>query len=209
MAYSLLDSQLVPVMPLSGYQFANGLDALTSENAILIADEDFLRARGGVSKALIDFSSKLPVVADYQHLWIGREHGVYAANGVRVKDNAVYLTDIGRLKRVPLDANGSPQQAQTLYRDRNVTVLDDFDIWCNGFLVADFIKGRLVYVPEDGSAAIVSVAGLASPSAVLAQPTSYFGNDLLVTESTGLKPGTGNKLVRLSGAQLNIEECTQ
>ncbi|HVK99216.1 MAG TPA: hypothetical protein VM553_05355, partial [Dongiaceae bacterium] len=144
---SLPDGCVVPITDLSGYQFPNGLDALVTEDAILLADEEFLRGRGGISKVKIDFSAGIPVLADYQHHWLNADHGVYAANAVRVVDGNIYLTDVGFFKRVKLNVDGSPSRAKILFRSE--TFLDDFDVTCNGFLIADFVRGRLVYVPKE------------------------------------------------------------
>ncbi|RLT94156.1 MAG: hypothetical protein D9N14_17090 [Ketobacter sp.] len=207
-AYSLEDGRLIDVMALSGFQFPNGLDALPEQNAILIADEDFFVAQGGVSKAVFDFSAGEPVLSDYVQHWIGPQQQVYAANGVRVWEGDIYLTDIGFFKRVPLQVDGTPGAAQILYR--NLTVLDDFDRYCDGFLITDFVKGRLVYVPVDGSAVRVSPPGLSSPSAILAQPGSGFqAGSVLVTESRGVQAGQGNQLVMVDLAALGVETCSE
>lgn len=205
-AYSLIDERVVSVMELSGFQFPNGLDTLPGQDAILIADEDFFVALGGVSKATFDFSSGQPVLTDYQPHWIGPQQEVYAANGVRVVDGNVYLTDIGFFKRIPLLADGSPGQAEILFK--NLTVLDDFDRYCDGFLITDFVKGRLVYVPDDGSDPVITAGGLSSPSAVLGQPGNGFQpGEVLVTESRGLQASRGNQLVKVDVGALGLGEC--
>lgn len=205
MAYSLTDGRVEPVLDLSGFQFPNGLDALVQEDAILIADEDFL-GKGGVSRIRFDFSGGVPVLLDYQRDWIGAAQQVYAANGVRVHDNAVYLTDIGFVKRVPLDGDGMPETAQILYR--GATVLDDLDVLCDGLLVADFVLGRLIYVPFDGSRPQVTPSGLTSPSSVLAIATPQFdAGDILVTEATALSAKSGNQLVRIRRDDLGVGAC--
>ena len=206
-AYSLIDESVVTIMTLSGFQFPNGLDALPEQNAILIADEDFFVAQGGVSKIILDFSSGQPVLADYQHHWIGPQQQVYAANGVRVVDDAVYLTDIGFFKRVPLLPDGSPGAAEILFN--NLTVLDDFDRYCQGFLITDFVKGRLVYVPDDGSGPVFSAGGLSSPSAVVGHPDSFSAGEVLVTESRGLQASQGNQLVKVDVKVFGLESCVE
>ena len=204
-AYSLIDGQLVDVMPLSGYQFPNGIDAYPQENAILIADEDFILANGGVSKATLDFSSGKPVLLHYEHQWIGPQHEVFAANGVRVLNESIFVTDIGYLKQIDLTPEGTPTKA--INRFKNLTVLDDFDVFCDGFLVTDFVKGRLVYVPMEGEA-VITASGLTSPSAVLARSTKFTeSNTILVTESRGLSANKGNQLLSISTHSLGIPDC--
>lgn len=204
-AYSLRDGRVVTVMALSGFQFANGLDALEPADAILIADENFL-GKGGVARVRLNFDSGEPVPVDFQPRWIGRDQRVYAANGVRVQGDAVYLTDIGYVKQVPLDSAGEPGRARILYR--SATVLDDLDLMCGGLVVADFVRGRLVHVPLDGSPATVSPGGLTSPSAVLAEATPLFGEEeVLVTEAFRLAGKGGNRLVRVQRADLGFPAC--
>lgn len=205
MAYSLRDAQVVTVAQLTGFQLANGLDALPHENAILIADEDFL-AHGGVSKFSLNFDSGIPAVTGFQPRWIGKEQAVYAANGVRVLNGDVYLTDIGFVKKVTLDAEGNPQRAQILYR--SATVLDDLAPWCDGVLVADYLMGKLIYVPADGQPVQKSRGGLFSPSAVLPDASPLFDESvLLVTETFGVSPGKGNQLAAAKWTDLGINAC--
>lgn len=207
-AYSLSEQRVVTVMALADYQFPNGLDALASEDAILIADEDFFLARGGISKARFDFSSGEPVLTDYHYQWIGPDQQVFAANGVRVWNDAVYLTDIGFFKRVEIQADGTPAQAENLYK--NLTVLDDFDVFCDGFLITDYVKGRLVYVSLDGADPIPTAGGLDSPSGLLGHPKPPFADGTIwVTESGGLQSGGGNQLVRIEVSQLGLAGCVE
>jgi len=206
-AYSLADNRVESVMELADYQFPNGLDALPQEDAILIADEDFFLAKGGVSKATFDFNGEKPELIDYQYQWIGPDQQVFAANGVRVVDEAVYLTDIGFFKRVAIQPDGNPAQAEILYK--NLTVMDDFDEFCDGFLITDYVKGRLVYVPMEGTKPQVTAGGLDSPSALLGNPASPFNDgSIWVTESGGLQPGGGNQLIKINIAQLGLNGCS-
>lgn len=179
-AYSLTSGEFFNIGELTDFYIPNGIDALAQENAILIADENFM-GQGGVSKATINFSAEVPFIESVEQQWIGANQDVGIANGVRVLNNAVFLTDKGSLKRVPLNANGEPQPSQTLYSA--FTILDDLAPFCEGVLVTDFIGGKLVYVSEDGSKVWKSPTGLVTPSSVLPNAQPLFGKDIiLVTE---------------------------
>lgn len=205
MAYSLQSGEVVMVADLSGFLIANGLDALPDDNAILMADEDIF-GKGGVSRFNISFASGVPVVTEMQQHWIGPAQKVYAANGVRVVDGNLFLTDIGFLKKLPLDAQGNPQRAQILYR--GATVLDDLAPYCDGVLVADFVMGRLIYASADGDVIEKTRSGFASPSSLLPDASPMFdASQLLVTESYGLTAGKGNRLAAITWDELGISAC--
>lgn len=179
-AYSLTTAGFFNVGELTDFYIPNGIDALGQDNAILIADENFM-GQGGVSKAIINFDAEIPFIESVQPQWIGANEDVGIANGVRVLNNAVFLTDKGSLKRVPLNTRGEPQTSQTLYSA--FTILDDLAPFCDGVLVTDFIGGKLIYVSEDGSRTWTSPSGLVTPSSVLPNAQPLFGNDvILVTE---------------------------
>lgn len=192
MALSLSAGNVESVLALSGYQFANGMDAVVEKNILLLADENFL-AQGGVTKLVINFDSDVPAVEEEVYHWINDEHEVYAANGVRVIGNDVYLTDIGYLKRVPIDDDWiEPGPAQEIYK--RYSVFDDIDVYCDGLLVTDFVQGKLTYVSLDGAYVKNVLSGLTSPSAVLANASPLIEGGILFTETAGLIPNGGNRL---------------
>ncbi len=126
--------------------------------------------------------------------WIGAAQGVYAANGLRVAGNSLFLSDLGRIKRVDLDSNWEyPQKAEKIVS--RLTVFDDFDLYCGGLLVADYIGGDLLWTSLDGSQVHKLITGLTSPSAVLSDPTPLFEEgQILFTESVGVLPDSGHRL---------------
>lgn len=207
-ARSLSDDRVVLVGELDGFALPNGIDAIVQDNAILIADEDFTGG-GGVARAVVDFSSGVPVLSELQTRWIGTAQNVSAANGVRVIGGDVFLTDIGAVKRVHLDDEGVPETAQVIYQAS--TVLDDMAPYCDGLLVADFLRGLLVYINLDGSAAVESTAGLASPSALLPVATPLFEpGQILVTLVGGLASETsthGDRLAYFTAEALGLPAC--
>jgi len=208
LAHSLVDDRTVTVATLDDFFLANGIDAIEHENAILIADEDFT-GKGGVTKMTLDFVSGEPVLMSMQTRWIGNAQNVRAANGVRVIGDDVYLTDIDTVKRVPIDESGTPGPAEVIYQAP--TVLDDLAPYCDALLVADFLRGILVYVPLDGSTAVESTAGFASPSAVLPVATPLFEpGQILMTLAGGLTTTTsthGDRLVQVTADAISLPGC--
>jgi hypothetical protein len=199
-ARSLTDGRVVVVAELNDFALPNGLDAIATDDVILIADEDFTRSHGGVARAKVDFSRGVPTLAKLQTRWIGAAQNVTSSNGVRVIGRDVFLTDIDTLKRVPLDEHGEPGAAQVLYTA--TTVLDDLVPYCDGLLVADFLRGVLVYTTLDGKKTVESKARFATPSALLPDGAPLFETGkLLVTLSTG------NRLVQVTPAEIGLPDC--
>jgi len=208
-ARSLTDNRVVPVGDLKDFSLPNGIDAIAEDDAILIADEDFT-LRGGVAKARIDFSSGVPVLADLQTRWIGAAQSVSAANGVRVIGRDVFLTDIGSIKRVTLNDDGEPGVAQVLYQA--ATALDDLVPYCNGLLVADYIRGFLVYTTLDGRVIKESSATFLTPSSVLADATPMFDQQQILVTLSGNADGKlsapGGRIITVNPDAIGLPSCT-
>lgn len=206
LAFSLLSSETVSVLDLHDYQFPNGLDTLPQENAVLIADEDFF-GHGGLNKLTVTFDDAgVPVAGDYAHHWLGKAQGVNSVNGVRVVNDTLYVTDLGTVKSIHLDDTKNPELALSVYHAP--TILDDLDATCDGLIVADFVQGRLIFIPYDGSTPTVSQAGLSTPSSVLAEANPFVekGN-FLVTESVGYGAKSGDDIVSVSLSSVGSKGC--
>ena len=202
MAYSFEDASVKTVWHLERYQFANGIDVVPHFNYILLADENFF-GKGGVSRLEVDFSGDSPKIIGEEYHWINKMHGVNAANGVRVVEDSIFLTDLGYVKQLKVDTEWQQVEAAEILFTR-FTAFDDFDLYCNGLLVADYLGGKLTWVPLDGSDSVDLVTGLTSPSAVLTDSTPLFKQgDILFTESIGVLPNSGHRL-----ALASLPPCT-
>jgi len=204
-ARSLIDDQVVLVGELNDFSLPNGLDAIAADDVILIADEDFTLG-GGVARAAIDFSSGVPQVANLQTRWIGAGQNVFSANGVRVLGRDVFLTDINSIKRVPLNDEGEPGVAQTIYQA--ATVFDDLVPYCDGLLVADFIRGLLVYTTLNGGAVVESPAGFTTPSAILPDATPLLDRQKMLVTLSGSTSSSGGRLIAVNPDTIGLPSCT-
>jgi hypothetical protein len=121
----------------------------------------------------------------------------------------VYLTDISTSKRVPLNEDGEPGAAQTLYQA--TTVLDDLEPYCDGLLVADFIRGLRIYITLDGSVVRESSASFVTPSVILADATPFLDErEILLTLSGGAEESSpGGRVISLSPEAVGLPSCAR
>lgn len=181
--------RLSPVV--SAYFLPNGMDALPEKNQLIVADDNPLFDYA-ISLVDIRFESNEPVgvrITGSQAQWINEAQGVTRAKGVRVIDNSVFFTAKGELRRVDLDENGEPITTATLlYKDKSIFY--DLAPYCDGVVIADFLKGQLVYVNKEGTKAQVIQKGLFTPSAVVMNAAPMFDDDVYLVSELG-RPSEG------------------
>lgn len=197
---------MVNIAKLENFFIPNGMDALPNTDQLIIADENFV-STGGVTLVDIDFSGDTPSVTAQKSKWISKDQGVSKANGVRVIGSSIFLTDKGSVKRVDLNEEGAPETAVVLYEDK--TTLDDLAPFCDGVVVADFIKGLLVYTNSDGSKQSVIQTGLFTPSSVLMTATPMFKEDAYLVTQVGRffeqeSPSAKGKILEFSKNAMNL-----
>lgn len=177
-------AKLKYVDKLDGYIIPNGIDALPETNEILVADETFI-AIGSVSLYKIEMQNNEPVgFSETRSKWLSKEQGVTDANGVRVIGQSVFLTDLGTIKRVDLDANRNPIATTVIYSE--ATILDDLAPFCDGVVATDFIRGQLVYVNADGAKSQVIQKGLFFPTAVMMDASPLLDGDNYLVSQLGM-----------------------
>jgi hypothetical protein len=109
-------------------------------------------------------------------------------NGIKYRSGAMYVTLLsdalsGQLARVPLLADGSAGNVELLY-ERWLTVLDDILPFQDGFIVADFLKGTLIFWDQTRGVYAETPSGTFYGPTSLAQGVAPMFNErqLLVAE---------------------------
>jgi hypothetical protein len=212
--------------PMDAFSIPNGL-AATPDGKLLIADYNLLAATG-VARATLDFSGTRPRITVMEKTWLGGTYGIYHPNGVRVKGNELFVSDVNFVKRYQFDAAGNvpmnlPAPGGRTVKNEvlvylGVTIVDDIQPQCGGVIVNDYAGGQLIYMAPSGAdsnglptyrqSLTSGLASLQSPSsAQVGQPPLFSGTDVLVTEKGILGEFTsdiGNKLSRVkAGVDLN------
>lgn len=206
--------------------------AFSPAGDLLVADERFYFSEtspdtprpGGVTKVNIEYNATGPYIDSYQIDWIGHGHGISSANGVRVADNALYLSEHNNVWRFDFDENGNvpthlpttqgqavQNRKEVWHRNDTATIIDDLMPVCGGVAFTDFIYGRLVYVkplnttdalgrPNYKQKYITLPLNYSFPSSIaVGQGPMFSGDELLVTEKGLINvndPNNGNQLVR-------------
>jgi hypothetical protein len=208
--------------PMDQLAIPNGL-AATPTGQLLIADYN-LFASAAVARATLDLGGAVPRLAALEKNWLGPAHGISHPNGVRVKGNELFVSDVYFVKRYQFDAAGNvplyitSPSGSTVKNEalvyQGATVLDDIQPYCGGVIISDFLGGRLVYAAPNGADAQGMPTwrvGLYSGLQSLQQPSSvivgrgplFSGYDLLVTEKGVLgefSSDYGNKLSRVKSS---------
>ncbi len=213
--------------PMDSLTIPNGM-TFTSNGDLLIADTNFFGV-SGIAKASLDFSGDLPRIASFTKNWVGANHGLSNANGLKIAGNHLYVSDGQQVKRFTIENNGNvPVYVndkegnqvlnQTVMWEAPGAIVDDIQTYCGGIALTNFISGRIHYVasytdPDTGVESFPVIYsspafGFDSPSAVAIGSGPWFsGKELLVTEKGilfDLNSSIGNQLSKVPmGIDLN------
>lgn len=205
--------------PMDTLLLPNGL-ATSPDGRLLVADYN-LFGGGAVARATLDLAGAKPRITGFEKGWLGSAYGISHPNGVRVKGNELFVSDLYLVKRYQFDAAGNvplqlPRPGGGTVKNevlvfQGATALDDIQPYCGGVIINDYLGGQLLYmapVGVDGNGLPTYRKALASGWASLQQPSSvavgrgplFTGYDLLVTEKGILlewNSDYGNKLSRI------------
>ncbi|WP_020405963.1 hypothetical protein [Hahella ganghwensis] len=213
--------------PMDSLSIPNGM-AFTPKGDLLIADTNFF-ATSGIARVNLDFSGDTPRIRSFTKNWIGPNHGLSSANGLKIAGQYLYVSDGQKVKRFAIDGNdnvpiyvndrdGNQVLNETVMWEAPRAIVDDIQTYCGGVALTNFISGRIHYVasytrPDTGEETFPVI--YSSPTFGFESPTSLaFGNgpwfngeDILVTEKGmlfDLHSSFGNQLSRVSlGIDLN------
>jgi len=148
------------------------------------------------------FKDNAPTMVKENKLWYERE--LNAANGIAVVDNYVFVTEnnfllmSSKVRRIKMMPDGSSDVSSVIMS--RWSILDEITLYREGLLIADYSKGRLIYIDYNGHVLgeTGSCTHCCASSAIPALPPMFKDDSLIVTEKGILKEtctGAGNKLV--------------
>lgn len=143
----------------------------------------------------ISFAPSSPLSVTREEVWHSMNHPL--ANGLKIHDNKVYLTDLGELKVIPIAADGSAGRVSVIAS--RLAVFDDLLVSDTEIIVGDFYGGKLVHYSHAGRLLKQTDALFRSPSSItaargpLAPPGSF-----VVTEKGALGELTSSDGNRVS-----------
>jgi hypothetical protein len=174
----------------------NGI-AFDARGRLLVAD--FTPLLGKI--AVLRFDSGVPPRVAQEQVWHGMSHPL--ANGLKVFRDAVYLTDLSQIKRIPILEDGSAGRVSVLVT-RVGTVFDDLHVDEQGISVADFYGGTLLSYSLTGRMRGQSPALFSAPSSITpARGPLLAPGTLVVTEK-----GELGELTSTNGNRVSLYAAT-
>lgn len=194
---------------IGGFILANGM-AFTAQGDLLVADTNLLsNGNYGLAKikinhsAMPDYNDPDPefdaskIILSIDKKWLDLN-----PNGVRVKNNILYITELNALWKFYLDDAGEVASSQLLTRQSGY--LDDLYPLCGGALVTNYIEGSIFFVDEQGQVDPVyrtPTRSLGGPTAMLPARSDLFPNGGLVVSEAGIpfefSGKLGDRVIRL------------
>lgn len=142
----------------------------------------------------LEFDPNDPTAVVGERVWHAMNHPL--ANGLKIYEGRVYMTDLTDIKVIPIRADGSAGRVTVLVS--RLAVLDDLHVDEHGIVVGDFYGGRLVWYGHDGRMIEQSPRLFSAPSSItVGRPPLVPEGSLLVTEKGALGELTsadGNRL---------------
>lgn len=199
--------------PLDTLTLPNGL-AFAPNGKLIVADSNFF-GNSGVARVTLDYSEAYPKIQSLEKNWLGLEYGLQTPNGVRVKDDQLYVSDNSIVRRFTFDQNGeipllfqdnSGNEVSNLPDDTEFYqgnfIVDDIMPYCGGIAVTHFVEGQLVYQAANGDKYSTLPLSFEFPSSLaFGEGSDYSGNELFVTEKGVLRElntAYGNQLTKIN-----------
>ena len=130
------------------FQIISSLDSFLFPNGLAVDKGGNLYSADSFSKVIfkMKLSSFNPYELEKVEAWYKTK--LRYPNGLKIKNNVLYLTDFNRLKKVQITSEGKPGSSKILYKSRHF--LDDFSFYKKGILLTNFSKGVITLVKENG-----------------------------------------------------------
>ena len=199
----------VEVGTLPGLFIANGLVTLPNKTELLAADSNYL-GQGSIAKITLSLINNTPVISGYDKDWLSAQNGINLPNGIRIKDNYLYVTNSPSVLRYLITDDGIPLTSEVLYEQSGFVVFDDLLPYCDGVIFTDFLAGQLVFIDQYNNITR-SDRAFASPSALVQSQLPLFPNNQLIVTEKGLiletESTNGNRVVAVEAELVGLPSC--
>eukprot|EP00128_Syssomonas_multiformis_P000110 Colp12_sorted_trinity150504_noHs@27705 len=195
------------VYELKGFSLANGL-AMDAQNRLYVADTAYSLFKGGkVVRLIIDENDPFKVAKE--ELWLDHSQA-HHPNGLKIWNQTVFFSDGFHLKRVYIQADGTPSTVESVYTFK--TLLDDMNLievdWLPYplFAVCDYSQGAITFLDFDLNVYAQTPAGtFYYPSSVIqGRPPMFKQNEIIVTDK-GIVCLRGSGGDRVTYTSISIE----
>jgi len=187
-------ARLAQIHRFSSVSLPNGI-AFTDVGRLLVADSDLLDSK----LVELSFSPRDPFRVLQERTFDDR--GFLMANGLKVLEDTVFVTDLSTIKTVEIRADGSAGRSRVLVR--RTGIFDDLSVSRSGILVTDFLFGRIEAYTLDGRFQGASGPRFVGPSSVTPTVAGVLpASRLLVTEKGilgDLSSRIGNRITLVEG----------
>jgi hypothetical protein len=110
----------------------------------------------------LSFAPSSPLSVTREEVWHGMSHPL--ANGLKIHQNKVYMTDLGDIKVIPIQPDGSAGRVSVLAT--RLAVFDDLVVTDAEIIVGDFYGGQLLTYSLAGKLLKETPALFRSPSSI-------------------------------------------
>jgi len=130
------------------FEVISKLNSILFPNGLTTDKLGNLFSADSISKAIfkIKLSPFDPFKVESIKSWY-KENLIYP-NGLKIKNNSLYITDFNKLKKIIFTKEGKPGSLKILYQSRHF--LDDFSFYKKSILLTKFSKGIITLVKENG-----------------------------------------------------------
>lgn len=175
--------QFQVVQRLNSISFANGLATDQSGN---------LYSADSISKVIYKINMSDPLQIEEIFPWL---KGLIFPNGIKIKNNLMYITDFNLIKKIKIKKNGHPGTSEIIYRSSDF--LDDFAFFEQNIIVTKIFEGTVTMIRKDGT--ILNTPPLfIYPSSILQGKKPLFNDNQFIVTDKGFmyefNSNIGNKL---------------
>ncbi|MEC8624983.1 MAG: hypothetical protein VXY34_09205 [Bdellovibrionota bacterium] len=177
------------------FQIISPLDSFLFPNGLAVDKDGNLYSADSFSKIIfkMKISSLNPYKLEKSEAWYKTK--LRYPNGLKIKNNSLYITDFNNLKKVEITDEGNPGKSVVLYKSRHF--LDDFSFYKRGILLTNFSKGIITLVKGNGKF-VNSPKFRMRPSSILQGRSPLFKRNQFIITDKGwpydFESNQGNRL---------------
>jgi hypothetical protein len=189
------------------FQIISSLESILFPNGLSVDDLGRLYSADSASRKIfrINISHDDPFYVEEIRPWFRK--GLIFPNGLKIKRNKIYFTDLNTLKSLKIKRNGSPGIVKIIYKSPHM--LDELSFFKNKILLTKISKGVITLVKKDGTS-FDSPRFSMNPSSILQGRLPLFKENQFVITDKGFmyefNSKRGNRLKIVTVNKLFMKE---